>query len=55
MLNLRRVRAILWQEFFITRRAGDVMADIFIFPFANIIVFGFLSLYLSGENTLMGQ
>ena len=55
MLNLRRVRAILWQEFFITRRAGDVMADIFIFPFANIIVFGFLSLYLSGENTFMGQ
>ena len=55
MIQFRRVRAILWQELFITWRSGEVFADIFIFPFANIIVFGFLSLYLSGENPLTGQ
>lgn len=55
MLNLRRIRAILWQELFVTYRSGEVFADIFIFPFANIIVFGFISLYLSGENPLTGK
>lgn len=55
MLNFRRVRAILYQELFITYRSGEVFADIFIFPFANIIVFGFLSLYLSAQNPLAGK
>lgn len=54
-MNPKRIRAILWQELFVTRRSGEVFADIFVFPFANIIVFGFLSLYLSGENELLGK
>ena len=54
-MNLRRVKAILWQELYVTYRSGEIFADIFIFPFANILVFGFISLYLSGENPLAGK
>lgn len=54
-MNLRRIKAILSQELFITYRSGEVFADIFIFPFANIIVFGFLSVYLAGENPMTGK
>lgn len=54
-MSWRRVVAILWQEAFVLYRSGEVFADIFIFPFANIIVFGFISLYLSGENSQTGQ
>lgn len=54
-MNFRRIKAILWQELFVTWRSGEVFADIFIFPFANIIVFGFISLYLAGENPITGK
>lgn len=52
---MRRVRAILWQELFVLRRSGEVFADIFVFPFANILVLGFVSLYIAGENVQIGQ
>ncbi len=45
----------MWQELYVTYRSGEVFADIFIFPFANILVFGFISLYLSGENPVAGK
>ncbi len=54
-MNLRRIKGILWQEFFVLRRSGEVIADIIVFPFTNIAVFGFLSLYLSAENELAGH
>lgn len=54
-MTIRRIRAILWQELFVTYRSGEVFADIFIFPFANIIVFGFISLYLSRNDPSTGQ
>lgn len=55
MFNSGRVRAVLWQEFFVLRRSGEVIADIIIFPFTNVVVFGFLSLYLSAHNPLAGH
>lgn len=54
-MNFRRVKAILYQEYFVTLRSGEIFADIFIFPFANIIVFGFISLYLAGDNPITGK
>ncbi len=54
-MNPRRIKAILRQELYITLRSGEIFADIFVFPFANILVFGFISLYLSGENPVTGQ
>jgi ABC-2 type transport system permease protein len=58
-MNLRRITAILLQEFFITIHSFEVIMDIFIFPFVNIVVFGFLSLYLNqsivGQYVLLGM
>ena len=54
-MNIRRIKAILWQELFVLRRSYEVIADIIVFPFTNILVFGFLSVYLSGENPLAAQ
>jgi len=54
-MNFRRMKGILLQEFFMLRRSGEVIADIIIFPFTNVVVFGFLSLYLSTENQLAGH
>jgi ABC-2 type transport system permease protein len=49
-MSLRRVNAVLLQELFITIHSVEVIMDIFIFPFVNIVVFGFLSLYLRGSD-----
>lgn len=46
---------VLWQEYFILRRSGEVIADIIVFPFSNVVVFGFLSLYLAAENPYTGH
>lgn len=55
-MKIRRITAVLQQEFFITIHSVEVIMDIFIFPMVNIIVFGFLSLYLGGSNhSLVGQ
>lgn len=54
-MNIRRIKGILLQELFVLRRSGEVIADIIIFPFTNVVVFGFLSLYLSAENQLAGH
>ncbi len=54
-MNLQRIKAILLQEFFITIRSVEVIMDILFFPLVNIVVFGFLSVYLGGKNQLVGQ
>src|SRR5436853_2757453 len=55
-MKLRRITAILMQEFFVTTRSVEVVMDIFFFPLINIVVFGFLSLYLEGSNeSIVGQ
>jgi ABC-2 type transport system permease protein len=54
-MNIRRIKGVLLQEWFVLRRSYEVMADIIVFPFTNILVFGFLSLYLSAENQLAAQ
>ena len=54
-MNTRRIKGILWQELFVLRRSYEVIADIIVFPFTNILVFGFLSVYLSGDNPLAAK
>lgn len=49
-MKIRRITAVLQQEFFITIHSVEVIMDIFFFPLANIIVFGILSLYLGGSR-----
>lgn len=47
-----RVLAIIYQEYFITKRSLEVIFDLFFFSAITIIVFGFVSKYLAGENNL---
>ena len=47
---MHRVVAMLYQEYYITKRSLEVIIDVVFFPLINIIVFGFLSLYLSGGS-----
>lgn len=47
-MNLNRIKAILMQELFITKRSYEVINDIGIYPLWSIIVFGFLTIYLAG-------
>lgn len=60
-ISLKAVKAILLHELFITRRSVEVINDIFIYPIWSIIVFGFLTIYISGfagssiaNNVLIG-
>jgi ABC-2 type transport system permease protein len=49
-MSIKRISGILLQEYYITKRSLEVMVDVVFFPLINIIVFGFLSLYLSGKG-----
>ena len=49
-MKLKRITAIFLQEFFITTHSVEIVMDILVFPLTNIVIFGFLSLYLGGSN-----
>jgi ABC-2 type transport system permease protein len=49
-MSLSRIKAILVMEWFITKRSLEVLVDVVFFPLINIIVFGFLSVYLTGNT-----
>jgi ABC-2 type transport system permease protein len=48
----RNIRAVLLQELYVTKSSWEVIFDIFIFSLANLIVFGFISRYLTGGNNV---
>ncbi len=55
-MSINRIKAVLIQEFFITMRSMEVILDIFFFPAMSIVLFGFLSSYLSGTSgSFLGQ
>lgn len=53
-MRLDRIIAILWRELFVTVHSTEVIVDIIFYPLVNVVVFGFLSLYLSGGNSNAG-
>ena len=57
-MNIRwsAIKAILRQEVYVTRASWEVIFDIFIFTFANIVLFGFIANYLvAGSTTASGK
>lgn len=55
-MRWRSVRAILLQDFFITKHSLEIFFDIFFYSFASLIIFGYISLYLSqGNNIAVAQ
>jgi ABC-2 type transport system permease protein len=47
---LKRVFAVLLQEYFITLRSLEIIVDVFFFPLMSLLVFGFSSVYLAGST-----
>lgn len=55
-MSFRRIKGVFLQELFHSKRALEVIMDLFFFPLMSIVVFGFLSTYLSGgTNKLVGH
>lgn len=44
-----RIKAILLQEFFITKRSLEIIIDLFYFAVIGVILFGFVAVYLVGS------
>lgn len=51
-MSLTRILAILKQEVYLTRHSFEIIVDFVFFTFINAVVFGFISVWLSGENRL---
>lgn len=49
-MSLSRIKSIIIQELYITRHSLEVLLDLFYFSVVTIVVFGFVSLYLSGSQ-----
>jgi ABC-2 type transport system permease protein len=54
-MSWTRIKAILLQEWYVLYRSGEVITDIVVFPVGHIVVFGFISLFLSQENKELGE
>lgn len=48
-MSFKRVKAILLEEFFITRASMEVIVDLFFLSIMSVVVFGFFSLFLSSR------
>ncbi len=56
MKSLRRMLALIQQEWFISKRSLEVVMDLPFFSAIDIVLFGFVSIYLLGSsNELYGQ
>lgn len=49
-MSIKRIIGVLFQEYFITLRSMEIIMDILFFPAMTIVLFGFLSTYLSGAS-----
>ena len=49
-MSINRIKAILLHEMFIMRHSFEVVNDIVIYPLLQIVIFGYLTLYLFGLN-----
>ncbi|MEK6953167.1 MAG: hypothetical protein AABX29_09210 [Nanoarchaeota archaeon] len=54
MINFSRVKGILLQELFITRKSLEIFFDIPFFAFTSILLVGFIASYISGSIGQIG-
>ncbi|MBI1862920.1 ABC transporter permease [Candidatus Microgenomates bacterium] len=49
--SLTRIKALLIQDLYQTRHSSEVIIDVIVFPLTNVILFGYISLYLLRNST----
>lgn len=52
-MSITRIKAILLQELYITRHSLEVLVDLFYFSLITVVVWGLISIYLSGERNVI--
>lgn len=48
-MSITRIKAVLLQEYYITKNSLEIIIDLFFFSIMTVTVFGFVSLFLSGS------
>lgn len=49
--SVPRIKALLIQDLYQTRHSSEIIIDVIVFPITNVILFGFISLYLLRSDT----
>lgn len=49
-----RIRGLVLQELFLTRRRLEILMDILFFPLMNVILFGYITAYIGGSGQMQG-
>lgn len=49
-MSLSRIKAVMRQELYITKHSLEVIIDLFYFSIVNVVVFGFVSIFLIGSQ-----
>lgn len=52
-MSIKRIFAVLTQEYYMIFRSVETFFDIFVFSFISLLLFGFFSTYLIGENNII--
>lgn len=52
-MSIKRIFAVLTQEYYMIFRSVEAFFDIFVFSFISLLLFGFFSTYLVGENNVI--
>lgn len=48
-MSIKRIKAVLLQEYYVTYRSVEVIFDVFVFAIISLLLFGFIASYLTGE------
>ena len=48
---LKRVRALVMQELFISRHSLEILFDVLVFPMMNVILFGFIARFVGSHSS----
>ncbi|MBI2616949.1 ABC transporter permease [Candidatus Gottesmanbacteria bacterium] len=51
-MSIKRIQALLAQEYFVTIHSLETFFDIFVFSFITLFLYGFFSLYLIGNENM---
>lgn len=55
-MSINRIKAIILQELYITKHSIEVIVDLFYFSLITVVVWGLISIYLSGgKNAIAAQ